>query len=759
MSAVRGGPTGRLGILVGSLVGAGAVLYAAAAYLAARGDSPLPPGWRVAVVGAAFLLGDAALLHVRFRHDKLSFTWSEAAVVVGLAWVGDPWLPLVGGLGVAAAHLLARRAPIKVAFNASSCVIGLYAARGVFTLVAGASGPFHASVRNYAALAVAAVVFSAWNTTAAAAAVSLSQGQRLREVYRRAYALRLIGLVGNVAIGIVTIAVGEWNPATLAVVPFFVVLLCLAYRGNLIAQQQRDMWQRLQAAAADLTQVNEGVLVEVILSRAAELFSAEFVEVRLRPSYGAPTEAVHRWRADGVATLAGTSTPSPASARAAGERSPYVVSIHTAPEPQARELAALGLESAVIAPLTTAAGFLGTLLIGFSGMVRLDRRELRVLSTYASHVTIALDHMRLFQEVSDQGTRLRQIIDNSSDGILSVDASGAVTSWNAAMARITGRAADEVLGAPLSLALVATAEGVPVNGQWLRNAVADDDHLDAYLVARAADAGQRHLAVSVAAVKAPTGEHESAVLIVRDVTRLREAEEAKQDFLATVSHELRTPLTSLKGFASTLLRPDYEPTAEQLAHCHDRMLYQTSRLERLVEDLLSVSTAERGEFSVVCEPNAVDDVIEKVVQDHAAHNPTRPVEQLRAGLAGLAICDAGRLEQVVANLVSNADKYSAAGEPITVSAERQGDVVCISVADRGPGISEDNHEAVFLPFHRLGHHLRREVRGSGLGLHIARRLVDAMHGRIWVESRLGEGSVFKVALPAAPLVAGARAAS
>ena len=224
--------------------------------------------------------------------------------------------------------------------------------------------------------------------------------------------------------------------------------------------------------------------------------------------------------------------------------------------------------------------------------------------------------------------------------------------------------------------------------------------------------------------------------------------------MATVSHELRTPLTSLKGFLLTLLRPDFDPPDELVREYHGRMLNQARRLQRLIEDLLSVSHLESGEFGIEATAVNVDEVVEKVLQDLSLSDLGRPVEHRRAGLTAMAVADAVRLEQIVANLVSNAHKYSPPGEPITITVERVSDRVLVKVTDAGPGIPEDQQEAVFERFRRLGHHLTRAQGGTGLGLYIARRLVEAMGGRIWVESRLGAGSTFQFHIPAAPLVAG-----
>ncbi|MDQ1404035.1 MAG: hypothetical protein QOG03_2351, partial [Actinomycetota bacterium] len=390
---------------------------------------------------------------------------------------------------------------------------------------------------------------------------------------------------------------------------------------------------------------------------------------------------------------------------------------------------------------------------------KLTARHRHVLSTFASQATTALGNARLFAEASAERAKLEQIVDNTSDGIFLVNSEGTVASWNAAMARITGLLADEALGRPPFDGVSARAEdGTPATIEWLRRmrvsvpgSGSPESSGSALVGVTPSGSETRWLNLSIAPARRGSDEN-ALVVVARDVTSLREAEEAKQEFVATVSHELRTPLTPLKGFLLTLLRDDFEPDAEQLDEILHRMLQQADRLEVLIEDLLSMSRLERGEFRI--EPTVVD--IDSVLDSVIAER-TRPAA--RVGLARVAaMADEGRLVQVMANLLSNAEKYSPLDGRIEVSVQTlagigehaDDGVVEIAVSDQGPGIPEDQREAVFDRFRRLGNHLTREQGGTGLGLYIARRLVESMGGRIWVEGQLGAGSTFVFTLPLAP---------
>jgi two-component system phosphate regulon sensor histidine kinase PhoR len=707
---------------------------------------------------AFFLIGDVALLNIRFGQSRYSFTWSELAVVFGLVMLPRGWLVLVATFSVAAAQAMLRRSPTKLMFNAAGMAVGTGLAWFVLAV-----SDVHFDVGNlsdtapWMALGTATLVFVVWNSVTVGMAVAFSQNVPLRDVLRKGALLQLIVWLGNTVAGVGVAMVAKESSGALIVLPFFLLLTYTAYRGYLRAGEDRDTWQVLQDTSRDLSRLRRAEIAEVVLDRAATLFKADFVELMLVDDEA--TGRVTTWRRSGKDTrlLENRSLEDAATfwPRAHSEREPYQLLRRKAPTAQRRELQALGLEQCMVVPIATAEGVLGTLRIGFSGnVVRMRTRDLQVLRTFANQLATSVENARLYEEMREERTKLSRVVDNTSDGILSVDNRGRITSWNPAMSRISGLSADQVLGSAFTLGHAGEdGDGTPVSADWLRQKLGDDAQAEASVTIGSAETGKRYLHLSIAGVRSSAGEIETVVVVVRDVTALREAAQAKEEFLATVSHELRTPLTSLRGWVSTLLRPDFNPTEEDRREIHERLMHQAGRLQRLIEDVLSVSSMDRGQFSVQTVPVGIDEVVEKSLAEFRRQVPDRPVEHVRAGLSGTAMADAGRVEQVVNNLVSNADKYSPTGTPIEVRVTRDGEQVVVTVSDHGFGIPDDQKEAVFERFHRLGHHMTREAQGTGLGLHIARRLVEAMGGRIWVDSRIGEGSTFTFTLPAAPLVA------
>ncbi len=743
----------RLRVLVASVVAAGVVVAGVSLPVALAHPPQLS---RLVLATAMFVVGDIALLRLRFGRNYFNFTWAELAIVFSLVMVPAGWTVLIGTAAVCAAQVIQRRQPMKGAFNVAVMAVG---AAGTELIARGLGYDPAASLqawRTWAALSVAALAYCVWNMVLVAMAVAYSQRLRVRDVLGRGALLQTLVLVGNTAAGIAMGAFARQSASALIVLPFFLGLLYLAYRAYQRAEEDRDTWQVLQDSSRDLSRLRRTEIAEVVIERAAALFHADFVELMLVDD-GAPPRMT-TWRgAGGHVELLRDRTIEDAATfwpRAQSEREPYELLRREAPQAQRRELEALGLDQCVVVPIMTAERCLGTLRIGFTGVVRMRTRTVQVLRTFVYQLATSVENARLYEEMREERTKLSRVVDNTSDGILSVDSRGRVTSWNPAMARISALPADEVLGCPFTLGHAGQDDaGRIVSTEWLWAQLADHARAEASVCIGGDVPGRRWLHLSLAAVRSPAGAIETVVVVVRDVTALREAAQAKEEFLATVSHELRTPLTSLRGWVSTLLRPEFQPGEDERREIHERLMHQTGRLQRLVEDVLSVSSMDRGQFVVQAVPVGVDEVIEKALEEFRRQAPDRPVTQVRAGLTGTALADAGRVEQVINNLVSNADKYSPRGTPIDVRVRREGDTVVVSVTDQGFGIPEDQREAVFERFHRLGDHMTREAQGTGLGLHIARRLVDAMGGRIWVDSRVGEGSTFTFTLPAAPLVA------
>ena len=232
---------------------------------------------------------------------------------------------------------------------------------------------------------------------------------------------------------------------------------------------------------------------------------------------------------------------------------------------------------------------------------------------------------------------------------------------------------------------------------------------------------------------------------------LQEAALAKSEFLANMSHEIRTPLNAILGMAELLEQDPYGPEAKE---CIETILSSGNTLYSILSDILDYSKIEAGQLKLQREPvslhNCAKSAIENVARDAARKGvPIRLT--LAPDLPETIIGDIARLRQVIVNLLSNATKFSDRGE-IHLSFDRgepamSGERLHISVRDNGVGIAQDDMDKLFRSFSQIDGSTTRRAGGTGLGLSICRHLVELMHGRIWADSKLGQGSAFHLDLP------------
>jgi signal transduction histidine kinase len=226
---------------------------------------------------------------------------------------------------------------------------------------------------------------------------------------------------------------------------------------------------------------------------------------------------------------------------------------------------------------------------------------------------------------------------------------------------------------------------------------------------------------------------------------LRRLEESRHNLVADIAHELGTPLSVLQANLEGMLDGVVEPAPDRLAALHT----QVRLLARLVEDLRDLSLAQAGRLPLHRAPTDLSALVvdaAAAVGPHAADKSVSVQSRIAAGLPAVSV-DRERMMQVVHNLLDNAIRNTPAGGAVTVGLEADPDELRFWVADTGPGIPPQEAERIFDRFYRLDASRSRASGGSGLGLAIVKSLVEAHGGRVWVESREGEGSRFTVALP------------
>jgi len=338
--------------------------------------------------------------------------------------------------------------------------------------------------------------------------------------------------------------------------------------------------------------------------------------------------------------------------------------------------------------------------------------------------------------VAEERQQAAQVLDAVGDGIFLAGADGVVRLWNRSAERVTGIAADAVLGRPLA----------DVIAEWgelaVRIPIAERGATPRSVTLPVA-VGGRDLWLSFVAVQTADG----VVFAFRDQTTERLLEHERSDFVTTISHELRTPMAAVYGAAQTLIRREVELPREQRRQLLEMIATQATRLSQIVEEVLLTSSLERGDVAVERRPVDVPELVRSTVAAVAAQLPDPlPVEIDVGRDVSPAAGDADRIQQVLVNLLDNAIKYGG-GAGVRVQVEGAEAAVRVSVADSGPGIAPGDQQRIFEKFYRADPQLTHAPSGTGLGLYISRELAERMGGRLEVRSPPGAGATFVLELP------------
>ena len=345
--------------------------------------------------------------------------------------------------------------------------------------------------------------------------------------------------------------------------------------------------------------------------------------------------------------------------------------------------------------------------------------------------------------------RLRTVIDSAAEGVVTLDPEGRVVLANPAALEILGYDTDELVGRVLhDLAHHTHPDGSPYprhecpSHRTLSGGVSHRLLEEVYWRKDGTPAPVDLSSTPIRDGARITG----AVVIFRDATERRELERMKTEFISSVSHELRTPLTAIAGYLEDVLEDDEGTLTAMQREDLEVVQRNAGRLHALIDDLLLLSRMQAGRLDFAAAPVPVHDMLSHLVEDLA---PAARAADLRIAAAvepALAVGDASRLQQCFANLLSNALKFGRPGTEVSLVARPAADGVEVAVTDRGPGIPPDEVERLGQRFFRAS--TAGAVEGTGLGLTITREIVERHGGRLEVESRLGEGSTFRIVLPA-----------
>jgi PAS domain S-box-containing protein len=354
----------------------------------------------------------------------------------------------------------------------------------------------------------------------------------------------------------------------------------------------------------------------------------------------------------------------------------------------------------------------------------------------------AVERKRMKTALAHSEERYRQIVEMASEGIWTTDNQGITVFVNPCMAEMLGYTVAEMVGKSFfdfigeeekvrSLAWQGNLER-GISGQY-------------ELKMQRKNGTEFWFWVSATRLQDTKGQYIGHLGMFTDITERKKAELLKDEFLGLVSHELRTPLTIVMGSIYTAMS-DGMPS-EEVRDLLENAADGAESLSRILENLLELTRAQAGRLKIRKESINMAELAREVIAKLKSKSGTRRFSLDMPDDLPQVVADAIRVERIIYNLLDNAVKYSPDGSEVRVFSHCQGDCVVVGVSDRGTGISPHDQDRLFQPFERLSNPSANSSQGTGLGLVVCKRLVEAHGGQIWVESELGQGSTFFFTLP------------
>jgi len=397
--------------------------------------------------------------------------------------------------------------------------------------------------------------------------------------------------------------------------------------------------------------------------------------------------------------------------------------------------ASMGLLNGTALPLAAHGQVIGVIFIFRNYPDLFTPNDRVLLQSFADQAAIAVFNAQLYGQVSYEKQRLDALLDSAADGILILHADLTIERANDAFERLYGKSHDQLVNFQHD-EIIRWAN--PPQGAELKEALANGWPLTPNATLYVEGDLERDLppplpvGITYAPLLSPEGKLRNIVVSVRDITHFRTADEIKATFISIVSHELRTPVALIKGYASTLRRDDAKWDKHTISDSLAVIEEEADRLSRMVDDLLDASRLQAGGLSLSRADVSLPVLAARVAERFAVQSSKHTIVTNFPATFPIVLADETRIEQVLVNLVSNALKYAAKGE-IRISGAVHPEQVVVCVSDEGAGIEAKDLPHIFDRFYRSTK-AAKHTKGAGLGLYLARAIVEAHGGRIWADA-------------------------
>lgn len=507
--------------------------------------------------------------------------------------------------------------------------------------------------------------------------------------------------------------------------------------------RQRDYL--LEIAQAITQELNLDTLLKRILQLTADLLSGHAGLVALRGGNGWRVAVSHGINPEFVKYLDPILAEVPDHEDPARFEVAYINKILL----QIGRRSSWGMLAGVGLPLTVHNNVIGVIFIfrNTRGSFSLDDRKL--LQSFANQAAIAVQNAQLYTQLSSEKQRMDAMLDSVADGILIFSTDHVIERANPAFESLYGLPVDKIVGKLYEDIVIFNRID---HGESLKKAEAGGWPLSPqatlYVEGEMIRTGETSIPVGItfAPLYSTEGKLMNIIASFRDISHFREAEEIKSTFVSVVSHELKTPVALIKGYVGTLRRNDAnwdrEIVQDSLAVIED----EADRLSELINNLLDATRLEAGEFGINASDISIPILVNRVIERFKTQTTKHSFEMDFPEDCPIVLADEARITQVLDNLISNAIKYSPEGGKIRISGEVGVENVIISIQDEGPGIPMGDVPHIFDRFYR-SEDAQKNTAGAGLGLYLARAIIEAHGGSIWADPRSKNGARILFSIP------------
>jgi PAS domain S-box-containing protein len=410
-------------------------------------------------------------------------------------------------------------------------------------------------------------------------------------------------------------------------------------------------------------------------------------------------------------------------------------------------------------PLVMAGESVGLLIVFRDYVSVTTPNDLQILKSFADQAAIAVHNAQLYERVNRERQRLDAFVRHSADGVMILDTNRKILMFNPALERMTAWRAVDAIGRSEEEVIVWSAvepsnlQDAMLNG-WPQVHREEDAPETLYVEGdiMRLDGLTLSIAITYSPLASSDGRLVNIIANIRDITNFRKAQEMQNVFVSSISHELKTPVALIKGYAGTLRREDADWDQNVIKNGLAVIEDEADRLTELIENLLTASKLQAERMRVDLSDVRLDELAARAVERFQVQTKKHKFKLNFPPDFPVIQGDEARLRRVLDNLLSNAVKYSPDGGTIEVGGYASDNMITFYVRDQGVGIRLTEQEHIFDRFYRVDSALSRKTQGTGLGLYLAKAIIEAHNGSIHVESKPGEGSTFYFTLPQYPNV-------